>query len=102
MPIDKAVSTDSYMHFRKAQDVTKAHALDKDECVFKNDFLDEACQQRVKGGLSAIKVSTRQNTALLRNHVWPGYATYQVANTQTFGNFYFGEGQKNMDLSFQL
>ena len=88
------------MHFRKAQDVVKQQGLDKDECVFKNDFLDEACHQKVKGGLSAIKVSTRQNCALLRNHVWPGYATYHVSNTQTFGNFYFGEGQKNLDLSF--
>lgn len=74
--------------------------LEKDECVFKNDFLDEACMVKVKGSLTAVKCSTKKNVALLRNHLWPGYATYHVSGTKTFGNFYFGEGLKNIDLSF--
>lgn len=80
----------------------KAAALEKDDCVFRTDFLDEASAQKTRGALSAQRVSTKCNIALLRNHVWPGYATYHVANSQTYGSFYFGEGQKNLDLSFQL
>ncbi len=82
------------------QDPLKATALEKDEAVFKSDFLDEANAQKVRGTLSAQKVSTKGNIALIRNHVWPGYATYHVANTKTHGGFYFGEGIKNLDLVF--
>lgn len=84
------------------QDHLKAAGLEKDECVFKKDFLDEASAQKVRGAVSAQRVSTKGNIALLRNHVWPGYATYHVAGTKVHGGFYFGEGQKNLDLSFQL
>lgn len=84
------------------QDHIKAAALEKDEAVFKNDFLDEACNQRTRGALSAQRVSTRGNVALLRNHAWPGHAAYHVAGTKTHGCFYFGEGLKNLDLPFQI
>jgi len=97
-----ACQLENYCHFRAVQDHLKAAGLEKDECVFKKDFLDEACNQKVRGAVSAQKVSTKQNVALLRNHIWPGYATYHVANTKTHGCFYFGEGQKNLDLAFQL
>lgn len=78
----------------------KAAGLEKDECVFRNDFLDEASNKRTRGTLSAQKVSTKCNISLIRNHLWPGYATYHTSNTSTFGSFYFGEGQKNLDLAF--
>jgi len=102
LAIADAVMPNCYMHFRAVQDHIKAAGLEKDECVFRSDFLDEASIQKTHGALSALKVSTKGNIALIRNHVWPGFATYHVADTQTHGNFYFGEGQKNLDLSFQL
>jgi radial spoke head protein 9 len=97
-----ACHLENYCHFRAVQDHLKRDGLEKDECVFKKDFLDEACNQKVRGAVSAQRVSTKGNIAFLRNHVWPGYATYHVANTKTHGCFYFGEGQKNLDLAFQL
>jgi hypothetical protein len=78
----------------------KAAALEKDDAVFRNDFLDEACNQKTRGALSTQKVSTKCNIALIRNHVWPGYATYHVSGSKTHGGFYFGEGLKNLDLVF--
>lgn len=80
----------------------KAAGLEKDDCVFRNDFLDEASNQKTRGTLSAQRVSTKCNVALIRNHQWTGYATYHVSNSNCFGSFYFGEGQKNMDLAFQI
>ena len=82
------------------QDHVKQANLEKDECVFRPDFLDEANDTRIKGGLTGVKASTKQNVALMRNHVWPGYTSYHVANSQVYGGFYFGEGQKNLDLPF--
>ena len=42
LDINEAVNIDNYVYFRSVQDHLKAAALEKDECVFKNDFLDEA------------------------------------------------------------
>jgi len=102
LSIGEACMIENYSHFRSVQDHLKAAGLEKDDCVFKKDFLDEASTQKVRGAVSAQKVSTKQNVALLRNHVWPGYASYHVAGSKTHGCFYFGEGQKNLDLSFQI
>lgn len=74
--------------------------LEKDDCVFRPDFLDEAADCRVKGSISAVRASTKQNVALMRNHQWPGYTTYHVAGTSNHGAVYFGEGLKNLDLAF--
>jgi hypothetical protein len=41
------------MYFRSVQDHLKAAGLEKDECVFKNDFLDEASIQRTRGAITA-------------------------------------------------
>lgn len=102
MDIETALNSINYMHFRSAQDHVKKAGLEKDDCVFKMDFLDEACNQQHKGALTGIKAGTKQNVALLRNHVWPGFTTYSVAGSQNFGSFYFGEGIKNMELTFQI
>lgn len=102
LSIQDACNVENYLHFRAVQDHLKAAGLEKDDCVFRTDFLDEAANQKVRGALSAQKVSTKCNVALIRNHMWPGYATYHVANSQCYGSFYFGEGQKNLDLSFQI
>jgi hypothetical protein len=42
LSIEDALQVQNYVHFRKVQDHLKAAALEKDDCVFKNDFLDEA------------------------------------------------------------
>lgn len=76
LSIDDASDIQNYSYFRACQDKLKAAALEKDECVFRNDFLDEASVQQIQGCLSAQRVSTKGNIALIRNHLWPGYATY--------------------------
>ena len=102
LSLEEALLVQNYVHFRKVQDHLKAQGLEKDDCVFKNDFLDEASNQKIRGTLSAQKVSSKGDTVLIRNHLWPGYATYHVANSQTHGSFYFGEGLKNLELAFQI
>jgi hypothetical protein len=88
------------MFLRPNQDHLKAANLLKDDAVYLIDFLDEASAQQVRGTLSAQRVSTKGDVALIRNHLWPGFGTYHTANSNTFGSFYFGEGLKNIELSF--
>jgi len=102
LSIDQACQLENYSHFRAVQDHVKQANLEKDECVFSPDFLDEAADCHTKGSISAVRASTKQNVAMMRNHQWPGYTTYHVAGTSQHGAFYFGEGLKNLDLAFQL
>jgi radial spoke head protein 9 len=102
LSIDDAVRVECYSHFKACQAADKVTALTHDECVFRDDFLDEAFLQTTKGCLTGQRVSTKGNIALIRNHLWSGYATYHVANSNVHGSFYFGDGQKNMDFVFQI
>jgi len=67
LSIDEACMINQYSHFRKVQDHVKKAGLEKDECVFKKDFLDEVSNQKIRGAISAQTVSTKGNIALLRN-----------------------------------
>ena len=58
MDIENSLSINCYMHFRSAQDHVKKAGLEKDDCVFKNDFLDEASNQLFKGALTGVKAGT--------------------------------------------
>jgi hypothetical protein len=65
--IEDACMIQHYSHFRKVQDHVKQAGLEKDECVFKKDFLDEVSNQKIRGAISAQAVSTKGDIALLRN-----------------------------------
>ncbi len=53
LSIADALQIENYVYFRSVQDPLKAAALEKDEAVFKTDFLDEANAQKVRGTLSS-------------------------------------------------
>lgn len=45
---------------------------------------------------------TTKTVGILRNRVWPGFFAYNRANSQIYGNFYYGNGIKNTDLAFMI
>jgi hypothetical protein len=53
-------------------------------------------------GCWTTQVDTTNNHTTIRNLIWPGYFAYVKANTSFFGSCYFGEGKKNINLSYQL
>ena len=73
----------------------------KDDAVFEPNFLDEVSKDTPKGMWSIQKDANGQ-TAIIRNNVWSGYTAYHKACSCDFGGVYVGDGQKNLDLVFQL
>ena len=90
-----------YSHFRNCQNAIKKELLLKDDAVFQADFLDEVSTDLPKGCWSVQKDSNGK-TAVIRNHIWPGYTAYHSAGTCNFGGVYVGDGLKNADLAFML
>jgi len=42
------------------------------------------------------------NVVIGKSLLWPGYVFYHVPGTRTFGSYYIGSGEKNLDLCFML
>lgn len=99
LPQDKTFSLDSYMHFRNVQSAEKARLLTEADAVFQGNFLDDITCDLPKGQWSVQRNSTGR-TAVIRNHVWPGFTAFHTTGTQVFGHCYIGDGQKNTDFAF--
>jgi hypothetical protein len=79
----------------------KRDQLDRDDSVFRTDFLDPICQDSVKGSWTLHKDIT-EGYSNLRNLRWPGYFCSHKAGTPTFTSFYLGDGKMNKDLPFMI
>ena len=92
---------DSYSHFRNVQSEEKQALLLQDDAVFQPDFLDEVSGDKPAGCWS-IQQDSSMSMAVIRNNLWAGYTAYHTAGTGDFGGIYVGDGQKNLDLVFQI
>jgi len=100
-----ALKLSSYVHARPISDQRTGSgdvATDWDQSV---DFLDSAeddlpagcwCVQRETVGGGGVGLVT------VKSLLWPGYVSYQLADTRLFGSIYFGTGLQNIDLAFML
>ena len=69
--------------------------------MYLTNFLDDVDDDRPNGCWSLQKDSTGE-VAIIRNYAWAGFTAYHRANSTEHGCFYYGEGLKNNDLTFQL
>ena len=92
------------MHLRPVQNAAKRSMRDRQEDIFEPTFLDganEAGSNWTAGSWTALKDTTQQ-LGVLRSRVWPGFVAFHRANTNIYGNFYFGNGVQNTDLVFMI
>lgn len=75
--------------------------MERDDSVFKHDFLDVIDTDPIKGSWS-LQLDTTGSVANLRNLLWPGYFAFHKIGTSLHGSFYCGDGRKNHDLPFML
>lgn len=75
--------------------------MERDDSVFKHDFLDSIDTDPIKGSWS-LQLDTTGSVANLRSLLWPGYFAYHKIGTSLYGSFYCGDGRKNNDLPFML
>jgi radial spoke head protein 9 len=102
--IEKVNQIGAYMHLRPVQNAAKRSMRDRQEDIFEPAFLDganEAGSNWTAGSWTALKDTTQQ-LGVLRSRVWPGFVAFHRANTNIYGNFYFGNGVQNTDLVFMI
>ena len=83
------------------QQKEKKEGIEKDDAIYKKDFLDSITSDKPQGCWSVQKDSTGA-IALVRNLLWPGFYSFHKAGTKHFGSVYIGEGVKNCELPFML
>lgn len=98
---EDATNLAKYQHFRKVQFKDKVDQMERDDSVFKHDFLDCIDNDSIKGSWT-LHLDTTGSVANIRNLLWPGFYAYHKVGTTLHGNFYCGDGRKNHDLPFML
>ena len=71
-----------------------------EDAVINSSLLDEASASKLQGAWSVVHGS--MNIAVIRNLEWPGFTVFHKPCTKLHGAVYVGDGQKNMELSFQM
>jgi radial spoke head protein 9 len=98
---DNAFLEESYLHFRSAQTKEKKELIQKDDAIFRQDFLESIAQDDIKGSWS-VQPDTTRTQVIIKSLQWPGYYAYHRLKSKIFGGLYIGDGIKNVDLPFML
>lgn len=98
---NEAFDIANYTHFRAPMHKKKVELNLRNEGVYNNDFLDNACEDVPCGSWSVLK-DTTGCVSVIRNKLWPGYYSYHKVNTAIYGGFYSGNGCKALDMPFMF
>lgn len=98
---ENAFSEESYLHFRSAQTKEKKDLNQKDDAIFRPDFLESIAQDDIRGSWS-VQPDTTKTQVIIKSLLWPGYYAYHKLRSKIFGGVYIGDGIKNVDLPFML
>uniref|UniRef100_A0A7S3KNQ9 Radial spoke head protein 9 homolog n=1 Tax=Euplotes crassus TaxID=5936 RepID=A0A7S3KNQ9_EUPCR len=92
---------ESYLHFRSAQIKDKKDLNQKDDAIFRSDFLESIADDEIQGSWS-VQPDTTKSQVIIKSLLWPGYLAYHKLKSKIFGGVYIGDGTKNVDLPFML
>lgn len=98
---ENALCETSFLHFRSAQTKDKKDLNQKDDAIFRPDFVESIADDSVKGSWS-VQLDTTRSAVSVKSLLWPGYIAFHKLKTKLFGGVYIGDGIKNVDLPFML
>lgn len=90
-----------YVHLRTPVRMPLKSLLEKDHLSIMLDFAD-SIDEDDPGQCWSLQYDDVFNSVVGRSLLWPGYVFFHVPNTRTYGSFYMGTGEKNMDLCFMI
>lgn len=96
---DQAFDIKNYVHFRAPLGKAKIELNRRNEGIYNNDFLDNACDDIPTGSWSTLR-DTSGTVACMRNKLWPGFFVFHKVNTDIHGCCYIGTGVKALDMPF--
>jgi len=98
---ETAFLEESYLHFRSTQTKEKKELNQKDDAIFRSDFLESIAEDDIQGSWS-VQPDTTKSQVMIKSLLWPGYYAYHKLRSKIFGGVYIGDGVKNVDLPFML
>jgi radial spoke head protein 9 len=98
---DDALVETSYLHFRSSQTKDKKDLNQKDDAIFRPDFVESIADDAIKGSWS-VQQDTTKSAVSIKSLLWPGYVAFHKLKSKVFGGVYIGDGIKNVDLPFML
>lgn len=90
-----------FVHFTPVKSKDKKEQLERDDSIFRVDFLDPVTEDTIKGSWT-LHSDITGGYSNVRNLRWPGYFASHKAGTATFTSFYYGDGKMNKDLVFMI
>lgn len=96
-----ADSLDNYLHLRPP---TSAQPLPAKSKAHYNAVLDfmESIQNDIPSGVWSLQYDPALGVAIGKNLLYQGSVFYHKPGSTVFGQYYFGNGQRNLDLCFML
>ncbi len=92
---NNSLKLDYYQHL-KASTSQKTTLLDPSY-----DFADTLLHDK-PNGCWALQFDEAFGCVVGKSLLYPGYVFYHIPETRTYGSFYIGSGEKNMDLCFMI
>lgn len=89
-----------FLHFRPVSEGKRKY-LESDDAIFHFDILDAIYDDKIKCSWS-IQFDPTRTIFNVRSLLWPGYFAVHKANSNTYCGCYFGNGVKNIELSFMV
>lgn len=89
-----------FLHFRPVSEVKRKY-LESDDSIFHFDILDSIEEDEVKCSWS-VQLDSTKTLFNVRSLLWPGFFAVHKANSNIYCGCYFGNGIKNIELSFMV
>lgn len=97
-----ALALTSYVHFRAPVSVSCLRTLARKDAQSYCGHILDGLDCDVPKGCWAVRKDPVSDMVTLRSLSWPGYISYHVPATSSFGGAYFGYAQKEINLPFLL
>lgn len=84
LDLNESQKLNMWHHFRLSETKEKRELIDRDEAIFRPDFLDDLSQDVPRGQWS-IQFDLTKRTVSVRSLLWFGYIAFHVCCSNVFG-----------------
>lgn len=99
---EEAKLLSNYQYFREPKNKFNYNLMKRSQFNYSIDFLDTMDDLLPLTNSVAINFERNKDIVLLKSLHWPGMCCYHEMESGTFGFYYIGSGQKNLDILFGM
>lgn len=96
------VHLSNYFHFRPGFNVNEKTIAVRGESFVDSIDIFETLDADKPEGVWTVQAERSGAVAVAKSFLWPGSIFYHVPAENKWGNFYYGTGQKNVNIAMML